>query len=129
MAKWNKFPHDLKAITYAGDALKKNWDTLHKGDGEAFPKEAGLQEAWRQYHAGNFAEAAAAGEGHTVAIKATSIYANYLEKKDSIKLPTLRYPSGDHFSIQRREARSGVWRPDSSTHSCGPRYETFPFVL
>ncbi len=86
MAKWNKYPHDQKAITYGGDALKKNWDALHKGDGEPYPKEAGLQEAWGQYHAGNFAEAAKAGAGHTVAVKATSIYANHLEKKDAAKV-------------------------------------------
>ena len=86
MAKWNKFPYDQKSITYAGDALKKNWEALHKGDGETYPKDAALQDAWRQYHAGNFAEAAKAGEGHTVAIKATSIYANHLEKKDAAKV-------------------------------------------
>ena len=28
MVKWHKFPHDQKAITYAGAALKKNWDAL-----------------------------------------------------------------------------------------------------
>lgn len=85
MAKWSKFPHDQKAITYTGDALKKNWDALHKGDGETYPKDAGLQEAWRQYHAGNFAEAVESGEGSTVAIKATSIYATHIEKKDAAK--------------------------------------------
>lgn len=86
MAKWNKFPHDQKAITYTGDALKKNWEALHKGDGEPYPKDAALQEAWRQFHAGNFADAAESGEGHTVAIKATSIYATHLEKKDAAKI-------------------------------------------
>ena len=85
MAKWAKFPHDQKAILHAGDALKKNWDALHKGDNEPFPRDAGLQEAWRQYHAGNFADAVAAGEGGVVAIKATSIYATHLEKKDVAK--------------------------------------------
>ena len=86
MAKWNKFPHDQKAITYTGDALKKNWEALHKGDGEPYPKDAALQEAWRQFHAGNFADAAESGTGHTVAIKATSIYATHLEKKDAAKI-------------------------------------------
>jgi tetratricopeptide (TPR) repeat protein len=86
MAKWNKYPHDAKGITYAGDALKKNWDALHKGDSEPFPKEAALQDAWRAFHAGNFAEAAEKGEGATVAIKATSIYATHLEKKDAAKV-------------------------------------------
>jgi tetratricopeptide (TPR) repeat protein len=84
--KWNKFPHDAKAITYAGDALKKNWDALHKGDNEPYPKDATLQDAWRQYHAGNFAEAAELGEGSVVAAKATAIYATYLEKKDAAKV-------------------------------------------
>ena len=86
MAKWNKFPHDPKAITYAGDTLKKNWDALHRGDNEPFPKDAGLQEAWRQYHAGNFAKAAELGEATVVAAKAISIYATYLEKKDAAKV-------------------------------------------
>ena len=85
MSKWMKFPHDQKAITYAGDALKKNWDVLHKGDNEAYPRDAGMQEAWRQFHAGNFA-AAAAAEASTVAIKATSIYATHLENKDAARV-------------------------------------------
>ena len=86
MSKWKKFPHDQKTISYAGDMLKKNWDALHKGDGEPYPKAASLQEAWRQFHAGNFAESAAAGAGDVVAIKATSIYANHLENKDTSKV-------------------------------------------
>ncbi len=85
MSKWMKFPHDQKAITYTGDALKKNWDALHKGDNEPFPKDTQLQEAWRQFHAGNFA-AAAAHAGSTVAIKATSIYATHLESKNAAKV-------------------------------------------
>ena len=84
MAKWNKFPHDQKAITYAGDALKKSWDALHKGDNEPYPKDAGMQEAWRQFHAGNFE--AATKNGGTVAAKATTIYATHLETKDAAKV-------------------------------------------
>ncbi len=89
MAKWNKFPHDQKAIMYAGEALKKNWNTLHQGDNEPFPQEAGLQETWRQYHAGNFAEAAThgtPGKSTVVAAKAISIYATYLEQKDAVRV-------------------------------------------
>lgn len=85
MAKWLKFPHDQKAILYAGDALKKNWATLHQGDNEPYTNDAALQEAWRHYHAGNFAEAVAAGEGSVVAAKATAIYATHLEKKAAAK--------------------------------------------
>lgn len=84
MAKWNKFPHDQKAITYAGDALKKNWEALHKGDNEPYPKDAATQEAWRQFHAGNFE--AATKNGGTVASKATTIYASHLESKAAVKV-------------------------------------------
>ena len=84
MAKWMRFPHEQKAITYAGDALKKNWDALHKGDNEPYPKDAGMQEAWRQFHAGHFE--AATECGGTVAVKATSIYATHLEGKDAAKV-------------------------------------------
>ncbi len=85
MSTWMKFPHDQTAVTYAGEALKKNWDALHKSDNEPYPKEAALQEAWRQFHAGNFA-VAAGHAGSTVAIKATSIYATHLESKDAAKV-------------------------------------------
>ncbi len=85
-AKWSKTPVDAKAITHAGTALKTAWDGLHKGDNEPFPKDAGLQDAWRAFHAGDFASAAEFGEGHTVAIKATAIYANHVEKKAASKV-------------------------------------------
>ena len=84
MAKWTKFPH--YPINFAGDALKKNWAALHKGDNEAYPKAANIVEAWRAYHAGNFAEAVELGEGTVVAAKATAIYATYLEPKESAKV-------------------------------------------
>ena len=84
--KWTKTPVDTKSVTYAGDTLKKAWDGLHKGDNEAYPKDADLQDAWRAFHAGDFAKAAELGAGHTVAVKATSIYANHVEKKDAAKI-------------------------------------------
>ena len=85
-AKWTKTPADAKAATYAGEALKKQWDALHKGDSEDYPKEAAQQDAWRAFHAGEFARAVSLGDGHTVAVKATSIYANHVEKKDAVKI-------------------------------------------
>ena len=103
MAKpaWTAFPHDAKAFTYAGDALKKAWPTLHAGDTEPYPdakraaallKAAGkaapkgvdadalavqLQDAWRVFHRGDFKAAFDAGEalgpiGASVATKAAS---------------------------------------------------------
>lgn len=106
MAKWNKYPHDQKAITYAGDALKKHWESLHKGDGEPYPKDPGLQEAWRQYHAGNFAEAAEAGKGHTVAIKATSIYATHLEKKEAVRIKLYQDAMAMALELSRAEPKN-----------------------
>jgi tetratricopeptide (TPR) repeat protein len=90
-SKWAAYPHSQKDFTYTIDTLKKAWDGLHAGDREPFPKDAKLQEAWRQYHLGNFAEAADIGlsldrAGNTVANKATAMYATYLEKKDAAKL-------------------------------------------
>ena len=84
--KWTKTPVDTKAVTYAGDALKKAWEGLHKGDNEVYPKDVELQEAWRAFHAGDFAGAADLGAGHAVGVKATSIYANHVEKKDAAKI-------------------------------------------
>lgn len=91
MAKWKAFPHAAKAFTYAGDALKKNWARLHRGDCEPFPKDPQAQEAWRLFHAGAFAEAveaglAAGGSGITAANKAQAIYANGVEPKDAAKV-------------------------------------------
>ncbi|HQS92770.1 hypothetical protein [Polaromonas sp.] len=90
MAPWTAFPY---AGDYAFDAasLKKNWARLHAGDCEPLPKEAAVLQAWVLFHNGAFQQAAdagikAGGHGLTVANKATSIYANYLEKKEKTKL-------------------------------------------
>jgi tetratricopeptide (TPR) repeat protein len=84
-ASWTKFPHPDKSYQYAGEALKKAWPRLHKGDCEPYPKDAAAQEAWRLYHAGEFEAAVAAGleagaSGMNAANKAACIYATYLEK-------------------------------------------------
>ena len=90
-AKWKAFPHPSKAYLYAGDALKKAWDRLHRGDCEPFPKDKAAQEAWRLYHAGQFAEAVAAGlaaggDGVTAANKAQAIYANGVETQEARRI-------------------------------------------
>ncbi|MGH8830849.1 MAG: hypothetical protein ACREXV_07125, partial [Polaromonas sp.] len=90
MAKWTAFPH---AGDYAFDAasLKKSWARLHQGDCEPLPQEDAVLQAWVLFHNGEFQKAAeaglqAGGHGITVANKATSIYANYLEPKEKAKL-------------------------------------------
>jgi tetratricopeptide (TPR) repeat protein len=106
-AKWAKFPHADKAYAYDAAGLKKNWARLHKGDGEAFPKDAGALEAWRMFHAGEFAQAvdagtAAGGSGINAAVKAQVIYANYLEKSDKAKIQLLEEAAG--MAEKRRRA-------------------------
>jgi tetratricopeptide (TPR) repeat protein len=90
MAKWTAFPH-AGDYTFDAASLKKNWNRLHQGDCEPLPKEAAVLQAWVLFHNGDFQKAAetglkAGGAGITVANKATSIYANYLENKEKTKL-------------------------------------------
>ena len=91
MAKWTAFPHDAADYTYDTAALKKSWARLHAGDAEPLPTDAKVLAAWALFHAGEFQKAAeaglkAGGGGITVANKAQSIYANYLEKSEKTKL-------------------------------------------
>ncbi len=89
MAKWTAFPYQL----YDFDAakVKKQWARLHAGDVEPLPKDTKVLEAWALFHAGEFQKAhdaglKAGGAGITVANKAQSIYANYLEKSEKTRL-------------------------------------------
>ena len=89
--KWAKFPHADKAYAFDAAGLKKHWARLHRGDCEPFPKDADVLEAWRHFHAGEFAQAvdtglAAGGLGINAAVKAQTVYAHYLEKSDKAKL-------------------------------------------
>jgi len=82
--RWRSFPHARDRFELAGPALKKLWPRLHRGDCEPFPKGAPLQDAWRAFHRGDYELAAESGlalgaDGSSVANKATSIYATYLE--------------------------------------------------
>ena len=90
MAKWTACPH-TGDYTFDAASLKKNWARLHQGDCEPLPKEVAVLQAWVLFHNGEFQKAAEAGlkagdAGITVANKATSIYANYLENKEKTKL-------------------------------------------
>lgn len=106
--KWVKFPHANAQFDYAGVKLGKSWARLHAGDQETFPdkkhvaalqkkypalKDAGdaetvaaaMQEAWRDFHRGEFQKATEAADAlgviaATIANKAEGIYATYLAK-------------------------------------------------
>ncbi len=91
---WKKFPHPDTTFSYAGAALKKNWPRLHRGECEPFPNDAGVQDAWRSYHAGDFGKAVETGlaigmAGYAVANKAATVYASYLETDEKRKLKLL----------------------------------------
>lgn len=86
-AKSLRFPYDQKPYGYGGEALRKAWDRLHKGDCEPFPEAAALQQAWRAFHRGDFVDAIAQGSklgapGSVVASKAAAVAATYLEEDD-----------------------------------------------
>jgi tetratricopeptide (TPR) repeat protein len=113
MAKnsWKKFPHPDKAFTYAGAALEKNWPRLHRGDGEPFPAEAAVQDAWRAYHAGDFAKAVEIGlkagpSGINAANKAAMIYANFLEDDDAAKLVLFEEISARCAALQAEDPKN-----------------------
>lgn len=112
--KWLPYPHPAKEFAFAGDALKKSWPRLHRGDCEPFPRAAAVQEAWRLFHQGRFGEAVdkglgAGGAGITAANKAQAIYANGVETKDAARLA--------HFEeVMRRaeaQAREDAGNPNA----------------
>ena len=83
--KWTKFPHAGSEYVYEGAALKKHWGRLHRSDCEPFPKDAAAQDAWRAFHAGEFQRAVEAGRDASgtavnAAVKAQTVYANYIDK-------------------------------------------------
>jgi hypothetical protein len=97
MAQWSTSPHASDYAFNTGDfdfdcaSVKKNWARLHQSDCEALPEEPAVLQAWVLFHNGEFQAAAqagiaAGGNGITVANKAISIYANYLEAKESTRL-------------------------------------------
>ena len=110
MARWHPFPHDTSGFDFEGAALERAWPGLHRGDREPWPDEAHvaavleacptaapdgfdgdvqaltdrLQDAWRAFHRGDFADAVTLADecgllGHAAANKATGVYATYLE--------------------------------------------------
>lgn len=116
MAKqWAKFPHPDKRFAFDAAGLKKNWARLHRGDCEPFPRDADVQEAWRHFHAGEFAAAVGAGEragaaGTNAAVKAQVVYATYLEKSDKAKIALLEEAAG------WAEARRAAAPKDANAH-------------
>jgi tetratricopeptide (TPR) repeat protein len=110
-AKWKAFPHPSKSFAYAGDALKKNWARLHRGDCEPFPKSEEAQVAWRHFHAGKFAEAVeaglvAGGSGINAANKAQVVYAHAIETKESAQVALFEEAMKRAEALAREEPKN-----------------------
>ena len=90
MAQWNSCPFAL-AHHYDTAGLHKAWAQLHAGDSLSWPSDPAVQSAWVLFHNGQFQQATEAGllagsTGQTVANKATSVYATYLETGEKERL-------------------------------------------
>lgn len=88
--EWQSCPIDMSDLDLSGDGLRQHWDTLHQGNLEPFPADPEVQEAWRLYHLGRFAEAfdmgmSAGGAGLVTAAFAATIQAQYLETDEKRK--------------------------------------------
>lgn len=76
---------------YDAATVRAQWQRLHAGDAEPLPDDPAVLDAWTLFHNGDFLQAAeaglaAGGAGITVANKATSLYASYLEKREKTRL-------------------------------------------
>jgi tetratricopeptide (TPR) repeat protein len=90
MATWSPFISPDR-VQFDLASLQANWSRLHRCDAEPIPADGDVLQAWVLFHNGDFQRAAEAGlkagtDGITVANKATSIYARFLENREKIKL-------------------------------------------
>ena len=112
MAKaWTKFAHANKRFVYTPAMLKKNWDRLHRGDAESFPKSDAVVDAWIAFHAGDFQKANQLGteagvDGVNVANKSQAIYANYLESQDKRKLELFEEVAARAERLQQEQPKN-----------------------
>ena len=78
------YPFDVGSVV-------RHWRRLHACDAEPLPTHDAVLEAWALFHRGDFRGAFESGlslgsAGTTVAIKASCIYANYLEPTEKVRL-------------------------------------------
>jgi tetratricopeptide (TPR) repeat protein len=93
-AKIPAFPYEQSPYDYRGDALRKSWDRLHRGDREPYPEDAKLAAAWRAFHRGDFSRSITEGSklkapGASVANKAAAVAATYLVDDDKAAIRLL----------------------------------------
>ncbi len=90
MATWSPFISQ-GGVRFDVASLPTHWPRLHRCDAEPLPTDGDVLLAWVLFHNGDFQQAAEAGlqagtDGLTVANKATSVYARFLEKREKTKL-------------------------------------------
>ncbi len=90
MATWSPFISP-DGVQFDVTSLQANWPRLHRCDAEPIPDDSDVLQAWVLFHNGDFQQAAEKGlrsgnDGVTVANKATSVYARFLEKREKTKL-------------------------------------------
>lgn len=115
--QWTPFPNPDPAFDFSGERLREAWPRLHAGDREPFPDRADiaeliaaearlgdatfgtdaekisaeLQDAWRDFHRGEFRQAFERGLavgplGQAVAITADGVQCFFLESRDADKV-------------------------------------------
>lgn len=90
MGQWTPLPY-TDVPRFGAANLVARWQRLHAGQGRMPFPPAALADGWALYHNGEFARAAAVGlahgsEGLGLANQATAIYANYLERREAVRL-------------------------------------------
>ncbi|MFD0669051.1 hypothetical protein ACT80S_15125 [Ramlibacter sp. MAHUQ-53] len=93
MGRWTAFPH-AGDFPFDAERVAREWDRLHAGDAEPLPRDPAVLRAWTLCHRGEFEAAAeaglaAGGDGVTVASKAMTVQATYLEPREGASLDLL----------------------------------------
>lgn len=96
---WMVCPIDTSEMNLDGDKLRENWERMHAGNLEPWPENEKVQNAWRHYHLGEFAQAVnigleLGGEGIVPAAFAGTIYAHYVERDEDKKIAIFKEVMG-----------------------------------
>ena len=141
MSQWNSFPHPNSDFLFEDSALRDSWSDLHRGDCVEFPDvewvqrtleqspDAApesfdgdvttlaelMQDAWRDFHSGDFQRATELSKqcgllAHAAGNKATGIYATYLEPDEAVQQACFL------SAVKRAESAIEVLPDDANSH-------------
>lgn len=88
--QWTRLPY-RDAPRFDASSVLAKWDRLHAGQWVQPPVPGPLADGWALYHSGEFEQAVSLAlkqgrDGLALANQATSIYANYLEPREAVRL-------------------------------------------